>query len=68
MFDSRNTIVEEILSAPKDVKLYLIDELKKVRKDTKLQEALSGHLYPETSIERQNLINQKLDKIINFTQ
>ena len=65
VLDNRVNLIEEIIASPDDVKTFLHSELKQIKEDAGLQEAMLGHLYPETQSERQIIINNKLQEIID---
>jgi len=57
-------LAEEILSAPRDVKNYLMSEFKLLLKDPLMREAISAHLEPSVQAERFEIIIKKLGAII----
>lgn len=64
ILDNRIELVTEINSSPNDVKKYLKEELKKLVENDDLHEAIIGHLYYETSLDRFDMIIDKLTEII----
>lgn len=64
--DNRIDVVNEVFSAEGDVKTYIQDELKKIRKHPYFEEILSVHLHPSTREERLKLLLEKIDKIIGL--
>lgn len=68
VLDNRVNLVEEIIASPDDVKTFLKAEFKQIKENAKLQEAMLGHLYPDTQSERQKIINDKLQEIIDGIQ
>jgi len=68
VLDNSLNLVKEIIASPDDVKIFLLAEFKQIKDDAGLQEAMLGHLYPETQSERQKIINDKLQEIIDGIQ
>ena len=64
ILDNSLNLVDEILSSPEDVKQYLTLEFRELLK-VEYHEAVLGHLYYETQVERYNIIKEKLSRIIN---
>lgn len=56
-------IVDEVLSSPKDVKVFLINEFDKIIEKKELQEAIVGHLPFELQQERFNILMERLTLI-----
>lgn len=65
VLDNRNTMVNDILSAPHDVKNFLIAQLNHVLNDSSMQEAVMAHLEPATQIRRYEMLTQKVKEIIS---
>ena len=65
ILDNRKTWVKDILESDIVVKSYIIDQLKKLRDDLFLQEAVLAHLEPATQIQRFEMLYKKLEEIIN---
>ncbi len=68
VLDNSLNLVKGIIASPDDVKIFLLAEFKQIKDDAGLQEAMLGHLYPETQSERQKIINDKLQEIIDGIQ
>lgn len=68
VLDNNLKLVDEILNAPNDVRTFLQNEFQQLISKSALQEAILSHLYYETSIERKEIINHKLQSIINGIQ
>lgn len=68
VLDNSVNLVKEIIAAPEDVKTFLLTELKQIKENAGLQEAMLGHLYPDTQSERQKIINDKLQEILDGIQ
>jgi hypothetical protein len=64
VLDNRKNLVSEILNSPDDVKNYLVQEFQEILK-AEYQEAILGHLYYESQVERYAIIKEKLLGIIN---
>lgn len=64
VIDNRTDIVQEILTAKKDVKPFLKNELENILHDKLKQEAVLGNLFYEGRDERYKMIIDKLNKII----
>lgn len=65
VLDNRMDIVEQLINAPEDVKLFLKSELERIFSDSTKKEAISGNLFYETRDERFNMIMKKLKAIVN---
>ncbi len=65
ILDNRMNLINDMLTAPGDVKNYLINQFKMLLNDSILQEAMLGNLSYETQSERQKIINKKLLEIID---
>ena len=59
--------MQQVLSADKEVKLYLIACIKNILNSDKILAVIPGHLYYETADERFEMIKSKLETIINAT-
>jgi hypothetical protein len=65
IFNYTTTLGEQISSADKDVKLYLIECSNKILNSESIMAVIPGHLYYETADERFEIIKGRLEKIIN---
>lgn len=65
LLDNRINIVQEIISAPADVRDFLKIELKQVLENELQQEAISAHLDYQLQSERKKIINKKIFQIVN---
>jgi len=63
VLDNRKNLVSEILNSPDDVKNYLVREFQEILK-VEYQEAILGHLYYESQVERYDIIKEKLLGIV----
>lgn len=61
VIDGRNNIVQEIDSCPEEVRAFLVDEFKKLISDHNFEDALQGHLSPDSASQaRFPLLQKKL--------
>jgi predicted nucleotidyltransferase len=65
IFDNRTDLVEQVLKAPDDVKIFLKKEIGIIIQDTRKQEAILGNLYHETRDERFEILMKKLKAILS---
>lgn len=65
ILDNHMNLVENIINASKDVKTYLQEQFTNILKDSLLQEGVSAHLPYRGRTERLELLNKKLEVIIN---
>ena len=63
ILDNRKTLVKDITESDIVVKSFVIDQLKELRDDVFLQEAVLAHLEPATQIERFEMLFKKLGEI-----
>ena len=63
LLDSRLRLVEEIMSAPEDIRTYLRTEAKKLLAARDLAEAMEGHLHPSVASKRVGILLEKLKRI-----
>ncbi len=63
VLDKRKNLVSEILNSADDVKSYLVREFQEILK-TEYREAIMGHLYNESQVERYDNIKEKLLGIV----
>lgn len=64
IFNYTSTLEEQVLSADKEVKLYLVECIKNILNSESILAVIPGHLYYETADERFEIIKNKLGKII----
>lgn len=64
VLDNRTDLLEQVLNAPDDVKVFLKNEIGKIFKDPQKQEAILGNLYHETRDERFEIMIKKLKAIL----
>jgi hypothetical protein len=57
--------VEEILTAPGNIKYFVISEIKKFKENGILEEVLLAHIHPLMQAERLEICMEKLDQIID---
>jgi hypothetical protein len=67
VLNNRNNLIEEIINSPEDVKNYLVQEFQEILK-AEYKEAVLGHLYYESQVERYDIIKEKLTGIIKSVQ
>jgi hypothetical protein len=65
VLDNRKNIVEEILTAPGNIKYFVISEIKKFKENGILEEVLLAHIHPLMQAERLEICMEKLDQIID---
>ena len=63
ILDNRKTLVKDILESDSVVKSFIIDQLKELRDDVFLQEAVLAHLESATQTQRFEMLFEKLKKI-----
>ncbi len=64
VIDNCTTIVEEILQSEKDVKNFIVTELKKVITNPHIEEIIQSQIHPNMVAGRYPLIIEKLEQII----
>lgn len=64
VIDNRTTIVEEIAVALPEIKGFLQSELSKVANSGNYDEILSAHIHPLVLKERQEIVEEKINKIL----
>lgn len=64
VIDNCTSIVEEILQSEKNVKEFIITELKKVIENPHLEEIIQSQIHPNMAAGRYPLIKEKLEQII----
>ena len=64
--DNRTSIVEEISNTQKEIKQFLITELKKLTDSISYDEILSAHIHPMVIEERQIIVTEKIAKILSL--
>ena len=68
VMDGRETIVEEIKNAPVDLRIYITDTLREFLKNSQFQEALSGHLPPDSGSQaRLPILKEKIIRIADLS-
>ena len=63
VLDNHTNLVNEIITAPNEVKAFLIERFNEILSD-EMEEAVLSHLNPYTQSERFELLNDKLNKIV----
>ena len=66
VIDNRTSIVEEISNTQKEIKQFLITELKKLTDSISYDEILSAHIHPMVIEERQIIVKEKIAKILSL--
>jgi hypothetical protein len=64
ILDNHIALIEEVLSAPNDVKTFLQEEFQLILNNKSLQEGILGNLYYQTQARRFELILNKLRRIV----
>jgi predicted nucleotidyltransferase len=64
VLDNRTDLVEKIIKAPDDVFGFLAEEFEMMLDKTAIKEAIQANLEYSTQVERFNMIEEKLQKII----
>ena len=59
-------LVDQLLEAPEDVKLFLKSEFEKVLINKTKQEAIYGNLFYESREERYEIIMIKINKMVEY--
>lgn len=67
IFNYTGTLEQQVLSADKEAKMYLIECIKNILNSESILAVIPGHLYYETADERFEMIKNKLDTIIDIT-
>lgn len=65
LLDNRTTIVEEIVAADEDVRLYIKKELTTIKKHKQADEILAMHIHPLIREERFKILMEKIETITN---
>lgn len=66
VIDNRTSIVEDISSTQKEIKQFLITELKKLTDSISYDEILSAHIHPMVIEERLIIVKEKIAKILSL--
>ncbi len=66
VIDNRTSIVEEISNTQKEIKQFLITELKKLTDSISYDEILSAHIHPLVIEERQKIVKEKIANILSL--
>nr|WP_314867683.1 hypothetical protein [uncultured Flavobacterium sp.] len=65
LLDNRTTIVEEIVAADDDIRLYIKEELTTIKKHKQAGEILAMHIHPLIREERFKILMEKIETITN---
>lgn len=65
VLDNRLNLVDEIISAPSDVRKYLVSEMQELQHDEMI-EAIQAHLSPFSMAERYSLIQDRINQIVTY--
>lgn len=64
VLDNRTTLVEEVLSADKAIKDYIVQQFKTIKEVGMLDEVLISHIHPIMLAERMPLAHEKINQIL----